>query len=528
MFDKIPLWPVLLIALALRLPGCFTQDEKSKYGLFEHDEFQYVEMAVSLNQQLDSTQFVDWDVERYIYNARGFGIQVGWLSFIYHKITGAELDATTLVMIARGLSTLYALLLILLVFFLIQHLFHDRTIAWLAALFLAIFDLNVTHSHYGIPAVSYVFWNYLTVFLLIKWLSGLKEEKNWTNWGYLLVVSFTIAMAFASKFDFIPMMMGGLVLALAVFQKKLRIIKAIALAVSFVLLFVFAFGIITAFTLSFEEVKHSFNFLYKGNKDVIGLDNHLLYNPFLYFMAVLGGTGLPALLVGGYGLYFLYKRRKSSAIPLGLVILMVFLALEFLVRWNLDTPFVRRANIFIPMVAILASYGLVYLSKRLKRFPWLPIVFALLYSLVLTLVSQSNFWNDTRYRAKTFLEREEHKGKKFCYSPYVNFPGMPKSYIKKESDLVLLHETYYGRYWKYFTTPFRYPPKCCEEVYHCFGGVEECLWYQDMLNATDEEFELLKTIPTLEIMPERMLYKRLFGSYETFLGDIRIYQRRNR
>lgn len=527
MFKKIPLWPILLVALALRVPGWFTQDDKSKYGLFEHDEYQYVEIAVSLNQELDTTLFTDLDAEKYIYNARGFGMQVGWLAFFYHNLNGAKLDTTTLVMIGRGLSTLYALLLIVLVFRLSLYIFQDRSIAWLAALFLSIFDLNVTYSHYGIPAISYVFWNFLTIFLLVQWYDGLKKERKWQSLSFILVISFSIAMTFATKFDFIPVLMGGLILATAIYQKKLSFLKAILLSLSFGLLFVFFFGLITAFTLSFEEVKHSFNFLYKGNKDVIGLDQHLLYNPFLYLMAVIGGTSLPVFLAGMYGLYILLKKRQSTPFPFGLTIFLIFLSLEFLVRWNLDTPFVRRGNIFMPMMAMLAAYGTIFFSNRLKKTAWLPLGLVLVYTLVLTLVSQSNAWNDTRYRAKQFLNSEDQAGKKFSYSPYVSFPGMPKSYLKKESDLVLLHETYYGRYWKYFTTPFKYPPKCCEEVYHCFGGAEECESYQALLSGEDKAFELLKIIPTREIMPERLLYKHLFGSYETFLGDIRIYQRKN-
>jgi len=40
------------------------------------------------------------------------------------------------------------------------------------------------------------------------------------------------------------------------------------------------------------------------------------------------------------------------------------------------------------------------------------------------------------------------------------------------------------------------------------------------------EFELVKKIEPVEYFPERIIYKRYFGAYETFLGDVLIYQQR--
>ena len=524
MFNNFPLWPILLLALALRMPGWFTQDKKSKFELFEQDEFQYVEMAVSLMQELDSTLFVDWEVEKYIYNVRGFGIQEGWIAFFYHKISGAELDAATLIMIGRGLSTLYALLLIWLVFRIALYLFKDRSVAWLSALFLAIFDLNITYGHYGIPAISYVFWAHLTIFLLLKWYDFVQERGQWQYWPILFAIPFTTAMTFATKFDFIPFFIGGVVLTILVTRKKISIPISLLLIPLFLGLFVLSFGLATAFTLTFEEVRHSFDYLYRQNKDVIESDNHLLYNPFLYIMAIVGGSGLPVVLAGIYG-KFVYLKKGVKKLPFGLVIFLIFLALEFVIRWNIDTPFVRRVNIFMPMVAILGAYGLTTFSKKFKKWSWLPIAIVISYTLTIALIGQFNAWNDTRYQARAYLNSVEQADKKVCYSYYVQIPGMPKAHLKKDADLLVLHETYYGRYWKYFTTPFKNPPNCCSEIYHCLGE-EECAFYQNLLAGNDPDFELHKTIPTIELMPERVLYKHLFGSYETFLGDVLIFKRK--
>ena len=90
------------------------------------------------------------------------------------------------------------------------------------------------------------------------------------------------------------------------------------------------------------------------------------------------------------------------------------------------------------------------------------------------------------------------------------------------ADLFIMHETYYGRYWKFFTTPFKIP-KCCDEVYHC-ESEEVCLFYQGVLSGQEANLELIKSFETVEIFPERILFKHLFGTYETFLGDVKIYK----
>lgn len=527
MFKNTPLWPVLLIALALRFPGWFTQDQKSKYELFEQDEFQYVEMAVSFLQELDASLFTDWEVEKYIYNVRGFGIQMGWLAYFYHKTTGAELDAATLIMIGRGLATAYALLLIVLVYRITRFLFQDRNVAWLAALLLAIFDLNVTYSHYGIPAISYVFWSYLTLFLLVKWYDVLAQHAawKWPKWWLSVAIPFAAAATFATKFDFIPVLMAALSLLVLVYQKQVGGWKMLGFALGFAMLWVCFFALLTAFTLSFEEVRHSFDYLYRQNKDVIEQDHHLLYNPFLYLMAIIAGSSLPVFVAAVYGKLDLVRTRKHQASIFAFVFFLIFLALEFGVRWNIDTPFVRRVNIFLPAIAILGAYGGMAFAGKWGKKAKLIIGLIIAYTLAITLCGQYNAWNDTRYRARTYLNTQ-HPTAKVCYSYYVRIPGMPTPYLKKEADLLLLHETYYGRYWKYFASPFQYPPECCEEVYHCISGEAECLFYQNLLAGNDKEFELLKIIPTLEVMPERLFYKYLFGSYETFLGDVRIYRRK--
>jgi len=142
---------------------------------------------------------------------------------------------------------------------------------------------------------------------------------------------------------------------------------------------------------------------------------------------------------------------------------------------------------------------------------------------VIALEGQYGFWKDSRYEAREYL-LENFNEERIQYSPYALAKGMSKGLPYGErGDLLLVHESYYRRYWKSLTTPFKIP-ECCEEVYHCLGE-EECAFYQSLLAGKSTEFKAIKRFNSFCLMPERKLYKRLFGTYETFLGDVIIFKK---
>ncbi len=527
----IPLTAILLLALALRAPGWFTADEKRKYEIFPSNEFQHVEIAVSAMKNWDKDLYTDWDVDSKIYNVQGFGIQMGAVAFVAHLLTGWTPDAAGLITIGRILSTLYALLLIWLTFRIGLHLFHSRLAALLGAFLLAIFDLNVTNSHYAIPAVAYSFWTYAAVFLMIVFYSNYLGRKpaDDPGWALSLAIPFTAAAAFATKFDFIPTVFAGAILLFLLWRGKYKLKTAVGYAGTYVAFFLLFFYIFTLFNFGWVEVRHGFDLLYRENHDVIQSDNHLLYNPLLYFAGVTGGTSALVMIVFLITLASLLARGKAFGARIALRWWIFFILLEFLVRWSMDTAFIRRAGIFLPFVAVLAGRGLAgILRGNLERPAWQRLGatwLVVLYTLVLTLLSQSNFWFDPRYRAKNFLT-ENYPQAEIYYSPYAYAEGMPPGLREQEeADLLVVHESFYSRYWKSFTTPFQYPPDCCEEVYHC-RSVSECQFYQNLLSGKNEDYELVRTFPTKEYLPERVLFKDLFGSFETFLGDVRVYRKK--
>lgn len=512
--STILLTAILFLALGIRIPGFFTQDYKTKFQIFEPDEFQHVEIAVSLHQGLDSSLHAGWDLTGAIYNVQGMGIQVGWITYFVHRAFGVAPSADAITMAGRMLACLFSLLCIGVVYQLALLVKWNQHIALSCALFLCLFDLNVTYSHYFLPESAHVFCAYAAVYYLLK-----VESRPAKIVDYLLL-ALCLAGCLIYKFDFLPFLV--FLLSWVLHKKFLRASGWVTL-MAVAALTILSFFILTTFQFSWVEIKHSFVTLAEKNRNVVARDQHWLHNPLLYLLAVVAGIGVPASVLAT--LYVGRTITRNFKKPdIKLIILLAFVLLEFTVLWAMDTPFVRRANVFLPICAMAAAAGL-YRFIGAPAGAKMVAIFA--YTLLLTLISQSNFWNDTRYQARDFIQQQQMVDKAIHYGPYALAKGMPrreKTVPIAEAEILILQESFYGRYWKYFTTPFK-RPVCCEEVYHCLSE-EICLEYQGLLSGQDPRFEQIKLFPTREYLPERLLFKRLFGTYESFLGDTRIFQRK--
>ncbi|MEL6945746.1 MAG: hypothetical protein AAFO82_24075, partial [Bacteroidota bacterium] len=308
-----------------------------------------------------------------------------------------------------------------------------------------------------------------------------------------------------------------------IFQRKLSFQKSILATSIFLSLVAFYLIAIHGFHIDIAEAIRSSTVAKDLNTNVIPKDNHWLHNPVLYLAATICGSSLLIVILAvasSTRLVLEYRKKVLDDKAIYLALFLTFLLLEFLIRWRMDTPFVRRANIFLPYCALLAAYGLQTLFKNalLQKIVKLSVV---LYTLGLAIVSQYNFWNDTRYQSRAFILEAFSGEEKINYSMYARERRMPRQNAKTqvEANILVFHEAFYGRYRKMFTTPFKIP-ECCKEVYHC--NEQACKETQDLLHDKTN-FKLLKSFETLEVFPERVLFKRYFGTYETFLGDVLIY-----
>lgn len=501
------LWLALGLGLLLRLPGWFTPDEKRRFLLFEPDEIQHVDVALDRYHSLVGTT-PQTEIAP-IYNVRGYGILSGHLLYVGHLLGAESPNVAGVVLLNRVLSTVFGLLLIGVVYGLGRRLGLGTYYAGAAALLLAFCDLHCTYSHYGIPASGYVLGVYLVVLGLVDWRSS-----KLSGFAYLTVGT---AVAFAFKFDFLPLFVTGLFLTYTAIRGRGRgAVLALLLGLPAWLLLV---GGITGFSWSPAQMWDSWSTLRAANQDVVASDDHWFTNPFAYGMAVVAAVGGIATSLAIIGLKKMPPNTLGRRPELGFVALL--LLLEFVLRWSLDTPFVRRANVFLPAVILLAAYAL-----KSYRKPWLTGL-ALGYTLALGLLGQSNHWFDTRQRAHDWLLGHVSPEKTVAAVPYTTvIGGYPTQDYNPELDwdYALLHDAYTARYWRDMINPIG-PPECCAEVYHCRGETM-CRSIQELLAGERDGVELVVRFRNRRWLPERWLYYQLFGPYDTFSGDARIYRKR--
>lgn len=514
----------LFIGAALRVPGWFTEEEMARWRLFEVDEEQHVAIAMHRFNELNQGQDTIWHLFREpSYNVRGYAYVNATIAHVWYRIFRQAPNFGDTVLLGRQMSTLYALLLIIVVFYLGRASGLSPPFAGVAALLMASCDVNATYSHYCLPASGYILFAWLALLGGVRLIRG----PSWRSLGMLAMGA---AGAAVFKFDIFPLVWGGLLLILLSLRgagdhNPNRIgISWYFLPAGTVLLG--SLLLILTIGWSWEEIVYSFETLRKVNRDVIRSEDHFRDNLLTYPMGVLAGIGLPAFCLAAWTALGITRRRVTnfgkfwSFSNLAVAYILGYLLTEFMVRWYMDTTFIRRVNVFMPAVALLAAYGL----QRLGAKPWLAAL-VVAWSLGLGIVGQSHHWFDTRIAMRDWVNKELPKPAKVGISASINIDGMDnwKYYLNYDWEYFVIHEAFYRRYTKSMTTPFGVP-ECCNGVYHC-GPVDQCLDFQTMLLGQRDDLILVKAFRTWDVFPERLLYHHFFGYYETFLGDVKIYQR---
>jgi hypothetical protein len=504
-------------ALAARLPALSWGLDRGEF--FEPDEIQHLRIAKGLLSRLRAfpTQAEAAEQPR---NTRSFGSQIAWLALVAHQ-TGMDLTDVRIVLLGRALSAAYGALSVVFLYLLASRLCGAPLPAFSAAFVLAVSDLHVTYSHYAVPEVAHTFWFLFAVGLLAirgKGTQGLPVRCG---------IGLGIGMCLGLKFDPLPglafLVLLGAEKDKAWRQKGLEtvqvgLVSLLALAVSWA-------------TVDPSDYGASLKGLWAENRDIIESDDHLLLNPLLYAAAVVAGMGAPAVGLAAWGLVRWLSEKDASRRKLALILCGPPLA-YFLVCWLSDSTFVRRASVFVPFLALFCGAGIQYLEQRRVRITvGGPIA---VYTAGFCALSQCAFIQEPRYRAQEYLQSQygSTESVRVAYSPYAHAavshldepvyllqPHVISQWLHSNVDAVVLHETYYGRYDKSFTTPFRVPATCAE-VYH--GDPVQMKLIQSIMGGRSP-FELVQVFRVRHPFPERLLFKALFGTYETFLGDVLVY-----
>jgi hypothetical protein len=516
----------LIIGAALRIPGWFTEEEMRRYRLYEVDEEQHMSISMKRYNEFKGglKDTIQHDFHDGDYNVRGYGHLTAAVAFVWNQYTQMTPRFPDMLKLGRQLSTFFALLLIVVVYRMGLRSGLDPPFAGVAALLMACCDVNATYAHYMLPASGYVLFAWTAMLGGVRLLHG-------PSWRALILLAFGASGAIAFKFDVFPMVWGGLLLIVLTLRGGGKE-KPAHLGLPWPYLVVGSLlipAILYVWWLgwTWEEIVHSFEALRLVNGDTIAREDHWRDNLITYPFGVLAGIGLPAFGLAAWTMVGVIRRRFRESDTFWTVknltaaYIFAYLFTEFFLRWSMDTTFIRRVNVFMPAVALLAAYGL----QRLKAGPWL-VTAVIAWSFGLALVGQSNHWFDNRMEMREWANKELPKPKKVGITAYALIRNLDNwtYYLDADWDYLITHESYFRRFThRSMTTPFG-TPECCWMVHHC-GDEDRCEDVQSMHLGTHKGVRLIKRFRPRDYFPERLIYRHFFGYYETFLGDIEVYER---
>jgi len=246
---------------------------------------------------------------------------------------------------------------------------------------------------------------------------------------------------------------------------------------------------------------------------------NLLNLPFV----LLVGLGLPACLFLPSGMRAVLRgdgdvRAWYCLLPFALFALyMAFVA---------PVTYYRHYLALLPVAALLAAYGLH--ATRWGRRPWFVVLF-LAWPTLLAWDLVADYHRDPRIALRDWYAA--HTGAQVFVSYYVNPPAGNNLLFKPEyadGDAAKLHRADYlvlSENW--YDTAF------ANELNGPLTGDLSRLvkttpayaeFYRDALAGRHPHLQPEATLPVRNFMPELVLHKRLYGTFQLFVGDLRIFR----
>ena len=503
----IKLATILLIAISVRLPGIFwgvqTGDEPPFIN-YHPDEPHIVSMA---------EEFINGVTNRAEYYPKGFPFQIGLVSSLISPLT--EVDNEAVIIAGRMLSLFYGVMTVLIIYLLSRELFPDPRTALISALFLGLSGIHVTQSHFSTVDAGNTFWFYTTAFCCLLYF-----RRGKGIYLLLAVISSACALAFKlSWFSILPVLY-----VLIRLKKGVRHYLLFLFGIS--IIFIMANGgryTLDNFSLTLNNVLHD-------NISIIKKHNKYL-NPFVYLLELISGLGFPVFLLSVYGAVRFFTRGtglkdflKGEIFALITApVLLYFISISFL-----DIPFSRQILPVVPAVVLVAAYGFTEITEsklfRRRNVNYVFFFSILFYQLIYVGAGEYYFVSDTREKAGVWIKNNIPTSQEVTSTPYVIIPYLNKQYKTVEtfeSPYIILHEAYYYRFVRSCLNPCKGYPEW-EEIYHApyehFQNIQR-------LFKGDLHYRLVKKFEVKAVTPEMAFYKRFWGTYPQFIGDLLIYKK---
>lgn len=500
---------VITLFVIITSPGLHWGNTSEKLFVFNPDEFTHASVAKNfLTRTIEPSSYV-----------KGFPTQIAVLSFItmqknYLSENAPENNVENFVLLGRLLSLLYGLGTVLLVFVIGNHFWGFKA-GFFSALILATLDLFVSFSHSSVPIVPGAFW-----FLLATFLIYLSTSKKSHFYDLVAIIASTIC--FSVQFNFIPLIF---ILVVFLFRKDNFKNKAFSITLLF-FVFISTYWISSGSLATYKDISLTIFGSLSSNLTTAIQDKQIWLNPILYLLALIAGTSIVTTLSSIAGGFLILKEKTNKSFLLYLVLPALAWLFLMCLKPNI---FPRYAIVMIPIIALFSGYFIKRIFEA-KTF-WvacLIVVFIVLSPLTLTLDSQEGYLNEneTRFEYYNWLKGIS-KDAKVLESRYVRVPTMNQDYnlsFDDNPDYIVLHELYYSRYIKKFTTGFG-TPKCISGVHHP-TSMENCNVVQGLvLNTENSGYSLEKSFKANDKSIERVLFRKLFGTYTYKTGELLVFKK---
>lgn len=238
------------------------------------------------------------------------------------------------------------------------------------------------------------------------------------------------------------------------------------------------------------------------------------------------GLGLPAAILLPIGIRYVINDRKNSRLWLCFLPVLVFAAYMLLIA---PRTTYRHYLPLIPMAALLAAYGLWSLRIARNR---LFLVLFFTWPALLLMDFERDFQQDPRRKIASWYEQRPDS--RIFISYYASPPPglnsapilfQPEYALAEDKKLLLGQYLVLSENW--YDTAF---PQELNGPY--VDNLERLIktrpaWaqlYRQILAGNHPNLKLVEEFNVQNFMPELVLHKKYYGTFQKFVGDLKVYQ----
>jgi len=507
--NRIALLILTLVAVAARVPGILWGVDLRHGGPFvfySYDEFAVIEAMLRVINAGKLIARSD-----YFY---GFAFEMLPVVALVKAIGLSPITPHALIAV-RLANLLFAVATVHVTVVIARAWFREERIAWLAGFLLALFPLHVIHSHAATPVVSGVFWAYLCFAAAISY----GDRPRRAAWWLACAAS---GAAIAVKFLFITWIPLSYLLVTMKEKPAVRVAGIAMMAGAFTL---FNLGV-----LPWAQLPDILSVLAPDNFG--GRSHHYWTTPLMYLIALVPGLGLASFVASMSGGARMLRdglhRHRFFCLQLPL-------AVHFITICLLSASFIRHAVPLLPFLAVLSAAGAVriwtVMEKRSRRAATALALTAVLYQAATVAWIEAQHVAARGAEARHWLITNAPAGKTVALaakqtSDYRNLFSLPAERLApsaREADYLVLSEgSALLPFRRSILNPLTDRPAPGER----YGW--DYLEDPDLIEAVAQgspSYRRAAFFPVKEVIPEFVLYKRLFGTHNWLEGDFSIFER---